>query len=235
MTDTRFCSLWHISTGGLFEEVPEEEKEALGELFTHLRLRKNQPVYRAGDSSDTLYVVMEGRVRLTRVTEDGRELTLEILEPGDIFGELAIAGEGERTGSAEAVEDSVVCAVKRDDFEKVVRESPGFSMSLTRLMGGRLMRVENRLENLLFRGVRDRLMTLFRDLASRYGEETDGGVRIKLRLTHQEMSSLVGSTRETVTQELNNLRRAGEIATEGGHIVLPEGGAQGRDKARTEM
>lgn len=221
MAQAQFCSFWHVSTGSLFSDLPEEDKDKMEGVLTHISIKKRNLVYSAGDAADMVYVLMEGRVKITRLTEDGRELTLDILGPGDIFGELALTGETEREASAEALEDSMLCAIKKEDFISLASRSPLFSLSVTKWIGGRLRRIENRLEDLIFRDVRTRILTLFSDLAEKYGEPAEGGTRIAIKLSHQEIANLIGSTRETVTAELNSLKKKGEIIVEDKHYIIP--------------
>lgn len=221
MEKARFCRLWHINARDLFAGLTDEEKSAIGEVFDHTRVRKKDFVYAAGDVADTVYVVLEGRIKITRLTEDGRELTLDILEPGDIFGELALAGEEERETTAEALEDSTLCSMKREKFLDFASKNPVLTLSVTKWIGGRLRKIENRLETLVFQDVRSRIMALMEDLAARYGRPAERGTVITLRLSHQEIASLVGSTRETVTAEINRLKREGRLAAAGHLYVIP--------------
>lgn len=214
--------LWYISTNRLFQNLPKEEQDEMTSMLKPVNVKKRSFVYSAGDKSDTIYILKEGRIKISRLTEEGRELTLEILEPGDIFGELALAGEEEREASAEALEDSFICAIKRGDFEGFVSNNPMLSLSITKWIGWRLKRIENRFENLIFQDVRGRLLSTLRDLAGKYGEDMEKGRKIAIRLSHQELANLVGSTRETVTVELNNLKRTGDIIIEDRSFILPK-------------
>ncbi len=222
MTDIKACNLWHLASARHFAELSESEKEMMASFMTHINVKKSGYIYNAGDRDETLYIVMEGRIKTTRLSEDGKEITLEILEPGDIFGELTLAGEEERETSAVALEDSLICAVKRSDFEDFLHQSPLFAFSVTKLIGLRLRKIENRYENIIFKDVRSRLVSLFYDLADKYGEECPEGRKIKIRLSHQELSNLIGSTRETVTLELSKLKKSGEIITDGRAFILPQ-------------
>ncbi len=220
--ETEKNKLWYVSTNSLFMSLSEREQQAMASMMEADRVKKKGLVYIAGDKSDKVYVLKEGRIKITRLSSDGRELTVDLLEPGDIFGELSIAGEQERETSAEALEDSMICAVGRKEFEALVGSNPGFSLAITRLIGFRLRRVELRLEDLIFRDVCSRLKGLLADMAVKYGQKSVGGTRIRVKLTHQEIANLIGSSRETVTLEVNNLKKEGLLLTEGRHFIVTE-------------
>ncbi len=214
--------LWYISTNSLFMALPDYEQKALASVMQTDKVKKKSRVFTMGDKSDKIYVLKEGSMKLTRLSSDGRELTVDLLEPGDIFGELSIAGEEQRETCAEALEDSLICATGREEFENFICKNPAFSLAITKLIGFRLRRVETRLENLIFHDVYTRLLILFKDLAEKYGEHCAQGSIIKIKLTHQEIANLIGSSRETVTLEVNNLKKNGLICMEGRNYILPD-------------
>ncbi len=213
--------LWYISTNKIFYDLPEKDKSEMASMMTMRNIKKKGFVYTEGDRADTLYILKEGRIKITHLAEDGRELTIDIIEPGDIFGELTLAGEEERETSAEALADSFICTISRKNFEAFLSMRPNLSLTITKWMGLRLRRIENRFENLIFQDVRTRLTTLLKDLAEKYGEDIEGGRKIAIKLSHQELANLIGATRETVTLELNNMKRRGDIVMEGREFVLP--------------
>jgi len=213
--------LWYINTNKIFSGLSEKDKGEIASKFTELSVRKRGFVYNSGDKAETVYILKEGRVRITQFSAEGKELTVDILEPGDIFGELTVAGEQVRETSAAAMEDSYICAIKRKDFEDFIGKMPDLSLTITKWIGLRLRKVESRFMDMLFQDVRTRLITIFRDLAQKYGVQADGGRKIELWLSHKEIASLIGATRETVTLELNNLKRSGDILMDGKYFILP--------------
>lgn len=214
--------LWYISTNKIFSDLPEEDKEQMASMMTPRNIKKKGLVYSEGDRADTLYILKEGRIKITRLAEDGREMTMDIIEPGDIFGELALAGETERETNAEALEDSFICTISRQNFEAFLGMRPNLTLTITKWIGVRLRRIENRFENLIFQDVRTRLYSLLKDLAQKYGKEVQGGCKITIKLSHQELANLIGSSRETVTLEVNNLKKKGLIFMEGRNYILPD-------------
>ncbi|MBI2411707.1 MAG: Crp/Fnr family transcriptional regulator [Deltaproteobacteria bacterium] len=212
--------LWYINTNKIFSGLSVKDKGEIASKLTELNVKKRGFVYNSGDRAETVYILKEGRIKITRFSEEGRELTVDILEPGDVLGELSLAGERERETDAVAMEDSFLCVIKRKDFEDFIGKMPGLSFTITKWMGLRLRRIENRFENMIFKDVRTRLVAVFRDLAQQHGVPADNGTKIAIRLSHKDIAGLVGATRETVTLELNNLKRSGVILIDGKYFIL---------------
>lgn len=213
--------LWYMSANKLFSGLSSQDKDKLASLLSEINVKKKELVYNTGDRAETLYILKKGRIKITRLSEDGKELTVDILEAGDIFGEMTLAGEEERETIAVALEDSLICAIKREDFEDFFSKIPHLSLTMTKWMGLRLRKVENRLENMIFQDVRSRILSILRELAQKYGEPVRAGRKISIRLSHQEIANLIGVSRETVSRELNNLKKNGDILIENKDIILP--------------
>lgn len=212
---------WYISTNKLFSGLNEKQK---GEMLSHLKeavVKKGSFVYTVGDKAETLYILKEGKIKISRLSEDGKELTVDMLKPGDIFGELVLAGEEERETIAEAVEDSFICAIHKKDFEDLISKNPRFSFSITKWLGLRLRRIENRLEHIVFQDVRARLVSTLHDMAAKYGLPDKDGAKIAIKLSHQDIANLIGATRQTVTLELNNLQKQGHLLIRNRTIIIP--------------
>ena len=212
--------LWYINANKIFSGLPEKDQAEIASKLTEISVRKKGLIYSAGDTAGTVYILKEGRIRIIRYSEDGRELTVDILEPGDIFGELTVAGEEERETDAVAMEDSFICAIKRKDFEDFISKMPNLSLSITKWMGLRLRKIESRFNDIIFQDVHTRLITIFKNLSEKYGVPASNGRKIAIHLSHKEIASLIGVTRETVTLELNNLKRNGDILMDGKYVIL---------------
>jgi CRP-like cAMP-binding protein len=212
--------LWYISTNKVFIDLPGEDQEEMASMMTPRNIKKKGLVYSEGDCADKLYILKEGRIKITRLAEDGKELTMDIIEPGDIFGELTLAGETERETNAEALEDSFICTISRKQFESFLSMRPNLTLTITKWIGMRLRKIENRFENLIFQDVGTRLNTLLENLAEKYGKDVEGGRKIAIKLSHQELANLIGATRETVTFELNKMKRRGELKVDAKEFIL---------------
>lgn len=213
--------IWYMNANKLFSGLSEKDKNDMASMLTAVKIRKNGIVYKSGDKAETIYLLKEGRVKITRFSSSRKELTVDILGPGDIFGELTMAGEEKRETNAVAMEDSLICSIGRKDFEGLVRKTPDLSLAITKWIGLRLRRIESRFENMIFQDVRTRLITIFKDLAQKYGVSVKNGIKISIQLSHKDLASLIGASRETVTLELNNLKRSGDILRDGKYFILP--------------
>ncbi len=213
--------LWYINSNHIFCDLPEKDKSEMASLMTPKRINRKGFVFNKGDWANALYILKEGRIKITYIAKDGRELTIDILEPGDIFGELTMAEDEERRTSAEAIEDSLICTISTEAFEAFLSMKPHISLTITKWMGSRLRKIENRFEKLIFQDVPTRLTSLLNDLADKYGEEVEEGLKITIKLSHQEMANLIGAARETVTLEINNMKRRGKIMVKERSYIMP--------------
>ena len=204
--------LWYINSSKIFSKLSEKDKMDLSSMLRVTNVKKGSMVYGIGEKAETIYLLKEGSIKVSRLSEDGKELTMDILKPGDIFGEMALSEEGKREDIAEAVEDSSICDVKKKDFEDLISKNPVFSFTLVKLMGLRIKKIESRFEDVIFKDVGARVITLLKDIAGKYGVPIKNGKAIEVKLSHQDIANLVGATRETVTLELDGLKKEGFIS-----------------------
>ncbi len=190
---------------GLLSNIEVPTPQALHDAMVSLEFRKREIIFGMGDSADGVYIVELGRVKIYRLSEDGREITLAILQAGDIFGEEALLNPSERATFAEALEPSTVYFVHVADFRTFATTSSHLSMRLFEIAGQRLARAHKQVEDLAFRGVTSRIADLLVSMADQTGVRDGSDIVIDPRLTHQQMASLVGTTRETFTATLSKL------------------------------
>lgn len=204
-------AIWFLKRCPLFEHLtPDEcrrvEIRACGRLFA-----RRSVVYFPDESGESVLLLTRGRVKIMALTPDGREMIFAFIEPGELFGELAVLDPAPRNEHAEAVEESYVLAIPREELLWLMGRRPDIALSVTKLIGLRLRRVENRLRNVLFRSIRERTLLMLLELLETYGRPVGGRWEIDLRLSHQEFANLIGATRETITLTLGQLQREGLI------------------------
>jgi len=175
--------------------------------------KRHETIYSSGDPSQQIYLISSGEVRLSRYTPEGRELTLEHLGPGSLFGELEILLGKNRESQATARTNLLVYVTERGTLMGMVDIDPKFGLWLTRRMSSRQARMENRLESLLFKSASGKVAQVLIDLADKYGAATGEGTFIDYPITHQEIGNLIATTRETVSYAFMEFRRAGLIST----------------------
>jgi CRP-like cAMP-binding protein len=196
-----------IATG-----LDEASVTKLAAASTAIDFRRRRFVYRDGETSDALYLIARGRVKLCRSEpETGREAVIDILPTGTLFGEFALFGLGDRQMCAIAFEQARLLRIPVGDFQAAMAQSRTLYDYTFRLVGQRLARSEQRVADFALDAIPARLEKLLHELSERYGQPGTNGVLIDLNLPHREIASLVGSTRESVTVRLNDMRRAGMI------------------------
>jgi CRP/FNR family transcriptional regulator, cyclic AMP receptor protein len=203
--------LWYLKRCDLFERLTPEQAEHLEGRAVMRRFGKGEIIYVPSDLARSVLVVASGRVKIKGVTPDGKEIIYAFIEPGELFGELALVDESPRDEFAEALEPSEILAIARDDLFALMAARPDISLGITKLLGLRRKRIETRLRNIMFRSNRQRVLGVLLELLDSYGEQLGPNWQIQLRLSHQELASLIGATRETVTIVLGQLQLEGLI------------------------
>ncbi len=203
--------VWYLKRCDLFERLTPEQAEHLEGRAVMRRFVRGEIVYVPSDLARSVLVLASGRVKIKGITLDGKEIIYAFIEPGELFGELALVDETPRDEFAEALETSEILAIARDDLFALMAARPDFSLGITKLLGLRRKRIETRLRNIMFRSNRQRVLGVLLELLDSYGERLGPIWQIRLRLSHQELASLIGATRETVTIVLGQLQLEGLI------------------------
>jgi len=215
--DARLAFLRRIP---LFTEFQENDFLELERLCHLGSISRGGFAYVPGDASDQIYLLRSGRVKVARTASGGKEWILHLVEPGEIFGELAMAGEDSRRNAAEALEDVVYCSIRREPFLALAGRRPTVALRLLRLVGERRRQMESRVEGVLFAGVNERLLELLLDMGRRYGVPVAEGLALRVQLSQKEIAHLIGSTRETTSSTLNQLRRDGLIFIQRRRLII---------------
>ena len=216
--------IWYLKRLKLFEGIGKgEQLLELDKIAHHKQYKKDETIFLPGDRRRTVYLLKKGHIKLCRISARGKSITLAILEPGEIFGEMEALTDSPRTTVAESldpIEPVLVCEILHDDFERYLCLFPEIAVRVLKLAGAREKQLESRIEDLAFRSVPARLANLFLDLSKKYGKSSSAGLRISLRLTHQNLADLVGANRETVTTVIGEFVKAGMITQKSGYISI---------------
>jgi CRP/FNR family cyclic AMP-dependent transcriptional regulator len=223
--------LWYLKRIHLFAGLSLAELQEMDRITRMQEVKKRQPIYLPGDPANTVYLLKKGRVKISSTAPSGKEVTFEILEPGEIFGELEALEELPRETSAEALEDVLICAIRREDFDHYLHEHPDLTVKLTKLIGFRLRKIHSRVEDLVFRDVPARLAHVLLELSETMGIPDGAMIRLRVKLTHQEIANLIGCSRETVSTILGEFRERGLISVESRTITILDPAALGRIRA----
>ncbi len=200
-------SFWYIKNCNLFSQLSASDIADLEAQSQLRKLKKGDPVYLPTEQADGVLLIAQGRVKVCHATPDGKQSILGFLDVGEIFGELSILGNERRDEYVEAAEKTTLVLLPKEAITAVLRKYPELVLGITKLIGVRRQRVEKRLRNLLFRSNRERVIHLIIELCEKYGRQTEAGITLEIRLSHQEMASIIGSTRETVTVVLGQLQK----------------------------
>lgn len=214
--------LWQLKQFDLLSQLNEDQLEELSQWIKDRSFRKGEPIYLPGEPSESVYFLKEGKVKLSYPGPEGKEFTVSILEEGEPFGEMSVVGEEDRSLKAEALEDSVLCTVSKRDFLHFADQTPELSLKVAKKIGQQRREIQNSLADLLFKDVPTRLASLLGKLADQFGEDSNSGIRIEPGFTHEEIAKLVGSTRETVTTNLNEFESDGLIEKGRGKLVIKD-------------
>jgi len=204
-------TLWFLKRCPLFERLTPAECRRLESRALVRAFARHEVIYFPTELGQSVLLLTRGRVKIKTVTPDGRETILAFIEAGEIFGELALLDGAPRDEYAEAVEPAQVLAIPREELLWLMERRPYVALHITKLLGFRRRRIENRLRNILFRSNRERTVALLLELTESHGEPAGRGWEIRLQLSHQELANLIGATRETVTLTLGQLQREGLI------------------------
>ncbi len=221
MQDTKRI-LWYLKKVPLLAELGPDVLARLADRVEMREVRRRDVVYLPGDPGESLYVVNGGRVKISKVTRDGKALTLSYCGPSELFGECCLVDGGPRQEMAEAMENAMITEIAREDFERLLQANAHLGFQMTRILASRRRDIENKLETLVFRDVTSKLAELLLKLADEYGVEDSRGTLVALKITHQELANLIGSTRETVSLTLSQFKRKGHITTEGRKVIISD-------------
>jgi CRP-like cAMP-binding protein len=209
-----------LRTVPIFSELSDKDIESLARVASRKKCPKDTVVFFENEEGDSFFMILQGRIKVTILGDDGREVILSVLGPGDFFGEMALLDNEPRSATAIAVEDSELLSLHRNDFQHVLGENAGITTALIRVLSARLRKANHQISTLALLDVYGRVARVILDMAREEGKRLKDGRISFRRATHQEIANRIGTTRETVTRMLKDLERQGMIQVEGKEIVL---------------
>ncbi len=215
--------LWYFENFSMLETLCKKEIEVLDKVAVMRSVPKKEIIYFPEDASNSVYLLKAGKVKISKMSTDGKEVILAILGPGEVFGEMSITGQGNREEIAEATDDTVICVVKIPDLQKMMEKNPKFNMQIYKLIGFRLKKIQSRFESLIFKTSDERVKSFILELADEHGIKVQGNSNereIRLKLTHEDIAKLTATSRQTVTTVLNDLEKQGVIAYDRSRIFI---------------
>jgi len=205
-----------LKTVPLFASLPDEQVRALVPVVTRRSVPRGALVMAAGDPTDSLYIVISGRLKVLMGDAEGKEVILSILGPGEFFGEMGLIDDAPRSASVVAMEPCELLALARRDFRKCLAENFDMAMAVMRGLVKRLREADRKIGSLALLDVYGRVARLLLDMA----EDVDGQKIVTRRLPKQDIAKMVGASREMVSRVMKDLQMGGYIEMRGSTIVL---------------
>ena len=210
----------------LFRDLGEKDLADIAGLLIDRKFPRDAVIYEDGSMGDYMYIISEGQVKITKMSEDGREKILEILGPGNFHGEMALLDRAPRSASAKTITPCVLLALSRADFLGLLKQNHEVTLELIRVLARRLRETDEQIKGLLFERVEGRT----RRLLARLAKEPVPGREDKIAtspITHQQLADLVGTSRETITRVVKELKDEGWLEQEGKRYLVPSTDAEG--------
>ncbi len=202
----------NLSEVSLFEDLSGQELLDLAELSNVKKYNKHQIIYRVDDPADDVYILINGVVKIISKSLDGREVIKTIIHPKSLFGTEYISAQGTRSNSAKSVDKDVMCLhISSHDFKIYLKNNWQLTDRFIKMLGTRLMYVEERFESLVFKDARERIIDFLKDNAKINGRQIGLEMLVKHSLTQQDIANYTGTSRQTVTYVLNDLKRQNQI------------------------
>lgn len=204
--------LWYLENVSLHDLFCEADpKDMMKDDHAMRTVKKGEFIYFPNDVSNKIYFIEMGRVKIGAYSDDGREIIKAVLQSGELFGELGLIGEEKRVDFAQAMESTKLCIMPVNSMKMLMEKSQFFALQITQLLGNKLLRTERRLESLVFKDARSRIIEFLYDLTKENGRRIGYEWLVNKFFTHQEIANLTGTSRQTVTTILNELREENYI------------------------
>ncbi len=206
----------------LFANLTPKEMESLATRVSKKHFQPGEMLFAEGDACSGLFIVAAGAVRIFKLSLSGREQILAVEGPGNSFAELPVFDGGNYPASASAVGDTEVLFISRKDFQNLCREHPEVSLKVIAVVGSRLRRLVEIIEELSFTTVRQRLIAVILRLAEQSGKPSKDGLILQMTMSHQELAAELGTVRELVSRNLSRLQAEGFLHVDGRKILIKD-------------
>jgi CRP/FNR family transcriptional regulator, cyclic AMP receptor protein len=204
----------------LFATLSNAEFDSLEHIFVLRAYRKNQVIFLEEDTGSYMYIVIAGKVKVTKSTPGGKETLLAIHRAGDFFGEMALLDGKTSPATVSAIEDCKIVSISRTDFNNLLMHNEKIIHQIIQVLCGRLRQVWGQIQSLNYSSADSRIRSGILQLAKRHGVPDARGIIVDLKITHQELAEMVGTSRETVTRTLARLQKLGILIIDARRIIV---------------
>ena len=215
----------------LFSGLEDDDLQSLISATTRRKFPKDGVVFFEHDLGDALFMIVSGRVKVTILSDDGREIILAVLSDDEFFGEMSLLDNEPRSATAIAMQDTEMVVLHQRDFLSIVEKRPRVAINLLAVLSSRLRKANQQIGNLALHDVYGRVARILLEMASETGKRREDGRVAFRRPTHQEIANMIGATRETVSRMISDLHRQGFIEISGKDVIIQD--ALAREFART--
>lgn len=210
-----------LSQFELFDSLTDAEKQQLTEAMEFRKKPRYSVIYQPGETSEHIYLLSKGAIKISTHNAEGKEVIKQLIHPEAIFGELALVGEPTRNETAQSLKEEVhYYTIRVADFQRILAQNVTLSQRLLQLFGQRMMAAENKLENLIFKDARSRIVSFLHEVVTKRGRRVGYEMLLKHSLTHQDIANITCTSRQTVTLVLNELRKENLIYFNRGRILV---------------
>jgi CRP-like cAMP-binding protein len=206
----------------LFKNLSDEELKELTHYLTSTVYKKKEDIFSEGDAPEWFYIVAAGKVKVTKISHDGKEIILEIISPYDIFGGVAVLRNFPYPANAIAMEDSEILKISRKNLMRLVDRFPNLMFCIALQLGDRMKSSYDSLKNIALERVEARIAALLLKLSGKVGVTTKAGLLIDMRLTKQDVADMVGTTVETSIRTFSKFKKQGLLTDSDGKIVIKD-------------
>lgn len=200
-----------LSQISLFEELSQEELMRIDQMSGMSPVKKGTTIVSPENTMNALFLLKKGQVRLYRMNEEGKQFTLDILVDGNIFGETSTVSLTDDQTYAEAMTDTYICTLSHRDYEEFIKKNPHVALKLIDILSSRLKDFYSLSEKIALSDVKHRLLYLLLMLSQKTGRRKQNWQTIEMKLTHQDLANMIGTTRETTSAIMSELKKDGFI------------------------
>ena len=206
----------------LFKNLSDEELKELGAYLAAASYKKKETIFSEGEPPDWFYIVSSGKVKITKISHEGKEIIIEVISPSDIFGGVAVLKNFPYPANAVAMEDTEVIKISRKNLMRLVDRFPNLMYCIALQLGDRMKSSYDSLKNIALERVEARIAALLLKLAGKVGVETKDGLLIDMRLTKQDVADMVGTTVETSIRTFSKFKKEGLVVDADGKIIIKD-------------
>ncbi|GAB6139100.1 Crp/Fnr family transcriptional regulator [Halanaerobaculum tunisiense] len=211
-----------LKQNSYFAALTDQELDKIKEIMYTQHYQAGEFIFFEGEAGEGLFFVKSGKVKLTKMIENGKEQILNILQSGDMFAEVVLFDEGKYPATAVASEETEVEVISKEDMEKLMKDYPEITIKILRVMSKRLRRAQKRVRNLGLKNTKSRTAGILVYLAKEHGADKYNKLQINLSLTQQDLASLIGSSRETVSRILSEFKAEDLVAVARQRIIIKD-------------